>query len=115
MKTRPYIRICKEVKSYTERYYEIVTVLDCYEFYFTSVANCARWLGVSYNAVKLCLHGEYNLCKGYRIEYVSEKPDERDYFIDPDKYRNPELLFESGERLQESAGSKSYRRKSYKS
>lgn len=79
-----------------------------YEFYFTSIPKCARWLGVSYNAVKYCLRGDYSLCEGYRMEYVKKKPDERDYFIDPDKYRNPDLKFKTGESLR-TAGKKSVR------
>ena len=110
MEKERYIRIHKAIKTYVDQYYEIRTKLDEYEFYFTSIANCARWLGVSYNAVKLCLRGDYSLCKGYQIEYIDEKPDERDYFIDPDKYRNPELLFESGENMNEAAGTKSHRK-----
>ncbi len=86
-----YIRIHKKVKTYVEYYYQVKTNWDEYEFYFTSIANCARWLGVSYNAVKYCLRGDYTLCEGYTIEYVSEKPDERCFYIDPDKYRNPEV------------------------
>lgn len=114
MKEGKYIRIYKKVKSYTERYHDIITawdatVWDHYEFYFSSVANCARWLEVSYNAVRLCLRGEYTLCKGYTIEYVDKAPDERDYFIDPDKYRNPDLQFEAGEKYVDSAGKKSHR------
>ena len=111
MKNERYIRIHKLVKTYVEQYDEIRTDLDEYEFYFTTIANCARWLGVSYNAVKLCLCGDYSLCKGYQIDYVDEKPDERDYFIDPDRYRNPELKFESGENMNEAAGAKSHRRR----
>ena len=91
MAQEKYIRIHKVVKTYEKVYYEIRTKTEEYEFYFTSIANCARWLGVSYNAIKFCLRGEYNLCKGYTVEYVYEKPDERHYFIDPDKYRNPEV------------------------
>ncbi len=113
MEKGQYIRIYKKVKTYVEYYYQVKTKWDEYEFYFTSVANCARWLGVSYNAVKFCLRGDYKLCEGYTIEYVSEKPDERDYFIDPDKYRNPERKFESGENMAEVAGAKSHRRKNY--
>ena len=109
MKNERYIQIHKLVKTYVEQYDEILTELDEYEFYFTTIANCARWLGVSYNAVKLCLCGDYSLCKGYQIDYVDEKPDERDYFIDPDRYRNPELKFESGENMNEAAGAKSHR------
>ena len=109
MKGNKYIRIYKKVKTYVERYYEIVTVWDHYEFYFSSVANCARWLDVSYNAVRLCLRGEYTLCKGYAIAYVDDKPDEKCYFLDPDKYRNPDLRFETGEALVASAGKKSHR------
>ena len=105
-----YIRIYKIVETGKLLYFEYRTKRDVYEFYFTSIANCARWLGVSYNAVKLCLRGDYSLCKGYQIEYVDEKPDEKDYFIDPDKYRNPELKFESGESLNEAAGAKSHRK-----
>ena len=109
MKDNKYIRIYKRVKSYIEQHYVIVTVWDHYEFYFSSIANCARWLDVSYNAVRLCLRGEYTLCKGYTIEYVDEKPDEKDYFIDPDKYRNPDLQFGTGEKYVDSAGKKSHR------
>ena len=79
-----------------------------YEFYFTSVSRCAQWLGVSYNAVKYCLRGDYTLCEGYRMEYVKKKPDERDYFIDPDKYRNPDLRLKNGEKASV-AGKKSVR------
>ena len=86
-----YIRIHKVVETYKMVYFEIRTKRDEYEFYFTSIANCARWLGVSYNAVKYCLRGDYKFCEGYTIEYVSEKPDERRFYIDPDKYRNPEV------------------------
>ena len=43
------------------------------------------------------------------MEYVKKKPDERDYFIDPDKYRNPDLRFKNGESLN-SAGKKSVRK-----
>lgn len=109
MEKERYIRIHKLVKTDVVRYYEVRTQLDEYEFYFTSIANCARWLGVSYNAVKFCLRGDYKLCEGYTVEYVSEKPDERDYFIDPDKYRNPALQFGSGEKYVASAGKKSHR------
>ena len=109
MKECRYIRIHKDVKSYIERYYEIVTVWDHYEFYFSSIADCERWLDVSYNAVRLCLRGEYSLCKGYSMEYVDEKPDERRFYIDPDKYRNPDLQFETGEKYAESAGKESHR------
>ena len=109
MSESKYIRIYKKVKSYSIRYYEVVTLWDHYEFYFSSVANCARWLEVSYNAVRLCLRGEYTLCKGYSLEYVDKKPDERDYFIDPDKYRNPDLQFNGGEKFVDSAGKKSHR------
>jgi len=109
MKDSKYIRIYKIVKSYTEQHYQLITVWDHYEFYFSSIANCARWLDVSYNAVRLCLRGEYTLCKGYTIEYVDEEPDERDYFIDPDKYRNPDLQFGTGEKYVDSAGKKSHR------
>ena len=92
MDSEKYVRIHKVVKTYVDGYlYEVRTVLKIYEFYFTSVANCARWLGVSYNAVRYCLRGDYKLCEGYTIEYVSEKPDERRFYIDPDKYRNPEV------------------------
>jgi hypothetical protein len=86
-----YIRIHKVVETYVAYYYQIKSKFDVYEFYFTSIANCARWLGVSYNAVKYCLRGDYTLCEGYTIEYVSAKPDERRFYIDPDKYRNPEV------------------------
>ena len=110
-----YIHIFKDVKTYIRdvkssvaNIYGIVTAWDHYEFYFSSIANCARWLGVSYNAVKLCLRGDYSLCKGYTMEYVDEAPDERDYFIDPDKYRNPDLQFETGEKFVDSAGKKSH-------
>ena len=92
-----------------EYYYQFKTKTVVYEFYFMSIANCARWLGVSYNAVKFCLRGDYKLCEGYTIEYVSWKPDERDYFIDPDRYRNPDLQFGSGDKYVESAGKKSHR------
>ena len=109
MQDGQYIRIHKVVETYVEYYYQIKKKKDVYEFYFTSIANCARWLGVSYNAVKFCLRGDYKLCEGYTVEYVSEKPDERDYFIDPDKYRNPESKFESGEIMIESAGLKSHK------
>ena len=92
MNSEQHIRIHKVVKTYVDGYlYEVRTVLKIYEFYFTSVANCARWLGVSYNAVRYCLRGDYKFCEGYSIEYVSEKPDERCFYIDPDKYRNPEV------------------------
>ena len=91
MQDGQYIRIHKEVETYVEYYYQFKTKTVVYEFYFTSIANCARWLGVSYNAVKFCLRGDYKLCEGYTIEYVSEKPDERHFYIDPDKYRNPEV------------------------
>jgi hypothetical protein len=40
---------------------------------------------------------------------VDERPDEKDYFIDPDKYRNPDLKFETGEKFVDSAGKKSHR------
>ena len=109
MEKELYIRIHKLVKTDVTRYYEVRTQLDEYEFYFTSIANCARWLGVSYNAVKYCLRGDYRLCEGYTVEYVSRKPDERDYFIDPDRYRNPDLQFGSGDKYVESAGKKSHR------
>ena len=111
MDTERFIRIRKVIKTDVEGYlYKVLwTNRKIYEFYFTSVANCARWLGVSYNAVKYCLRGDYKLCGGYTIEYVSEKPDERDYFIDPDIYRNPDLKFESGEKYVDSAGKKSQR------
>ena len=91
MEKGQYIRIHKIVKTYVEYYYQVKTNWDEYEFYFTNIANCARWLGVSYNAVKYCLRGDYQLCEGYTIEYVSEKPDERRFYMDPDKYRNPEV------------------------
>ena len=110
MKENRYIRIHKDVESYAERYHEIITVWDHYEFYFSSIANCARWLDVSYNAVRLCLRGEYTLCKGFAMQYVDEAPDERDYFIDPDKYRNPDLKFESGDKYVDSAGKQSHRK-----
>ena len=114
MKESLYIRIYKMVERSIDPPYEYIcesiTVRDYYEFYFTSVANCARWLGVSYNAVRLCLRGEYTLCKGYTIEYADEAPDERAYFIDPDKYRNPDLQFETGERYVDSAGKLSHRK-----
>ena len=109
MQDGQYIRIHKEVETYVEYYYQFKTKTVVYEFYFTSIANCARWLGVSYNAVKFCLRGDYKLCEGYTIEYVSRKPDERDYFIDPDRYRNPDLQFGSGDKYVESAGKKSHR------
>lgn len=106
-----FIRIHKVVETYISTYYhEGRTKRDVFEFYFTSVANCARWLGVSYNAVKFCLRGDFKLCEGYTIEYVDEKPDERDYFIDPDKYRNPDLEFVAGEKYIDSAGKKSHRK-----
>ena len=44
------------------------------------------------------------------MEIVDEAPDERDYFIDPDKYRNPDLKFDSGEKYVDSAGKQSHRR-----
>lgn len=92
MEKGQYIRIRKVVETYVDGYlYEVKTIRKIYEFYFTSIANCARWLGVSYNAVKYCLRGDYTLCEGYTIEYASEKPDERRFYIDPDKYRNPEV------------------------
>ena len=91
MKTEQYIRICKLVETSVKFYYEFRTKRYFFEFYFTSIAGCARWLGVSYNAVKFCLRGDYTFCEGYTIEYVSEKPDERHFYIDPDKYRNPEF------------------------
>ena len=91
MEKKRYIRIHKLVQTEVVRYYEIRTLWDEYEFYFTSIANCARWLGVSYNAVKFCLRGDYKLCEGYTVENVSEKPDEQRFYIDPDKYRNPEV------------------------
>ena len=93
MEKERYIRIRKVIEIDVDGYfYEVLwTTRKIYEFYFTSVANCARWLGVSYNAVKFCLRGDYTLCDGYTIEYVSEKPDERSFYIDPDKYRNPEV------------------------
>ena len=115
MKESKYIRIYKKVYSdYRKLYRDIptawdATVWDHYEFYFSSVANCARWLEVSYNAVRLCLRGEYTLCKGYTIEYVDKAPDERDYFIDPDKYRNPDLKFETWEQFVDLSGKKCHR------
>ena len=45
MDGKRYIRIHKLVKTDVTRYYEVRTQLDEYEFYFTSIANCARWLG----------------------------------------------------------------------
>ena len=62
MQDGQYIRIHKEVETYVEYYYQFKTKTIVYEFYFTSIANCARWLGVSYNAVKFCLRGDYKLC-----------------------------------------------------
>ena len=91
-----YIRIHKVDVTYVDHYYEIRTKKEEFEFYFTSIANCARWLGVSYNAVKYCLLGRYSLCKGYSLEYVEDKPDETCFYIDPDKYRNPEIRNELG-------------------
>ena len=90
-----YIRIFKTVISVGHSG-SAMRPATIYEFYFTGISKCARWLGVSYNAVKYCLRGDYTLCGGYRMEYVKKKPDERDYFIDPDKYRNPDLRFKSG-------------------
>ena len=43
------------------------------------------------NLQKNCLRRDYTLCEGYTVEYVSEKTDERHFYIDPDKYRNPEV------------------------
>ena len=102
-----YIRICRTLigVGYSGSATRPATI---YEFYFTSISKCAQWLGVSYNAVKYCLRGDYTLCAGYKMEYVKKKPDERDYFIDPDKYRNPELKFKNGESLK-TAGKKSVR------
>ena len=91
MEKEQYIRIHKIVETGKLVYYEYRSKREVYEFYFTSIAKCARWLGVSYNAVKYCLRGGYTLCEGYTIEYVSMKPDERCFYIDPDKYRNPEV------------------------
>lgn len=109
MEKGQYIRIHKVVKTYAEYHYQVRTKLDAYEFYFTNIANCARWLGVSYNAVRYCLRGDYTFCEGYTVEYVDRKPDERDYFINPDKYRNPDLKFDSGEKYVDTAGRKSHR------
>ena len=102
-----YIRIFKTVikPGYSGSATRPATI---YEFYFSSIPKCARWLGVSYNAVKYCLRGDYSLCEGYRMEYVKKKPDERDYFIDPDKYRNPDLTFKTRESFR-TAGKKSVR------
>lgn len=102
-----YIRICRTLVGvgYSGSATRPATI---YEFYFTSISKCAQWLGVSYNAVKYCLRGDYTLCAGYKMEYVKKKPDERDYFIDPDKYRNPDLKFKNGESLK-TAGKKSVR------
>lgn len=102
-----YIRICRTLigVGYSGSATRPATI---YEFYFTSISKCAQWLGVSYNAVKYCLRGDYSLCAGYKMEYVKKKPDERDYFIDPDKYRNPDLKFKNGESLK-TAGKKSVR------
>lgn len=91
MEKGQYIRVYMKEKTYVEYYYQVKTKWDEYEFYFTSIAHCARWLGVSYNAVKFCLRGDYKFCEGYTIEYVSEKPDERHFYIDPDRYRNPDV------------------------
>ena len=91
MEKEQYIRIHKIVETGKLVYYEYRSKREVYEFYFTSIAKCARWLGVSYNAVKFCLRGDYKLCEGYTVECVSEKPDERHFYIDPDKYRNPEV------------------------
>ena len=91
MQDGQYIRIHKVVETYVQYYYQLITKRSVYEFYFTSIANCARWLGVSYNAVKFCLRGDFTLCGGYTVEYFSEKPAERLFYIDPDKYRNPEV------------------------
>ena len=102
-----YIRICKTVIGVGHSG-SATRPATIYEFYFTGISKCAQWLGVSYNAVKYCLRGDYTLCEGYRMEYVKKKPDERDYFIDPDKYRNPDLTFKNGESLR-SAGKKSVR------
>ena len=102
-----YIRICRTLigVGYSGSATRPATI---YEFYFTSISKCAQWLGVSYNAVKYCLRGDYTLCAGYKMEYVKKKPDERDYFIDPDKYRNQDLKFKNGESLN-TAGKKSVR------
>lgn len=108
MEKGKYIRIYKVVEQAERVFFETRVKRDIYEFYFTSIANCARWLGVSYNAVKFCLRGDYKFCENYTIEYVDERPDERDFFIDPDKYRNPDLKFGSGERYIDSAGQKSH-------
>jgi hypothetical protein len=108
MEQNVYIRIFKTELgfSYSQSATRPATI---YEFYFTSISKCAQWLGVSYNAVKYCLRGDYTLCEGYRMEYVKKKPDERDYFIDPDKYRNPDLWLKEGEPAS-AAGKKSVRK-----
>ena len=70
-----YIRICRTLigVGYSGSATRPATI---YEFYFTSISKCAQWLGVSYNAVKYCLRGDYTLCAGYKMEYVKKKPDE---------------------------------------
>ena len=64
-----YIRIIKTVISVGHSG-SATRPATIYEFYFTSISKCAQWLGVSYNAVKYCLRGDYTLCEGYRMEYV---------------------------------------------
>jgi len=91
MENGQYIRIYKKVKSYVKYFYQVKTIWNVYEFYFTGIAHCARWLGVSYNAVKFCLRGDYKFCEGYTIGFTDEKPDERRIYVDPDRYRNPDV------------------------
>ena len=46
----------------------------------------SKFFEVKLQKCKKNLRGDYKLCEGYTVEYVSEKPDERR------KYRNPECV-----------------------